>query len=120
MGRSLTLADIARFGVGTPDENGRFPRYEYPQWWRDAQGLNQAQPQKTPKGVVMIPARDLWRTVFSRWDELVAPDLVELYHMDDLDPAFWALPWRPVMARIRGLLARPNSRLAQALNPPRP
>lgn len=34
-----------------------------------------------------------------------------------MDDDFWDRPWRSVMSRIRGLLDRPESRLARALTP---
>lgn len=53
--------------------------------------------------------------MFTRWDELIGPDLQETYGLDDTDPTFWERPWRPVLHRIRGLLNHPDSRLARAL-----
>lgn len=117
MGRVLSVADIAQFGVGEPNEYGRFPRYVYPKWWRQQQ-----QPVTQPgkdKGSVDISVTTLWRTVFARWDELVGPDLHEVYGLDDCAPDFWDRPWRSTLFRIRGLLARPDTRLARALVGPR-
>lgn len=71
----------------------------------------------TRKGTVALSPRQLWGVAFTRWGDVTAPDLHEVYGLDDMDPTFWERPWRPMVGRILGLLSHPHSRLRAALIP---
>lgn len=116
MGRPLTTRDIARFGIGEPDEYGRFPRYEYPRWWRD-QLRGQAPAPDGQEGTRDLDLRRIWRTAFTHWEDVTAPELHAHFGLDDEDPAFWDRPWRHVMFRVHRLLAVPSSPLLALIDP---
>ena len=59
---------------------------------------------------------DVLRTALARWDDATAPDLHQFFGLNDMDPAFWDLPWRPLLSRIIALLTIPDSRLLRALD----
>ena len=65
-----------------------------------------------------IGYRQLWSTALGKWDQITAPDLHQVYGLDDADPAFWARSWRSLQGRIRGLLDVPSTRLHAALVKP--
>lgn len=48
--------------------------------------------------------RDLWRVVFTRWDDVVSLDLHERFHLDTESASFGDRPWWWARARILGLL----------------
>lgn len=88
---------------------GRYPRYEYPKWFRDAIQSHGREDNKPPaRGV---PLFTLWRHVLTQWDGTVGADMHQFYGIDLLDEAVLRRPWWWLRARILGLLDIPESRL---------
>lgn len=54
--------------------------------------------------------------MFEQWDRYTLPDLAQFFHIDGLDDATLARPWRWLHAHLLALLDIPDSRLARALD----
>lgn len=111
----VDLDYIAQWGVGTPNEGGRFPRYAYPPEFQAAKAeyLQELQGD-TPTESSMQP-REFWAHVLSMWSHIEC-DLHQFYGLDLGDPHVWdSRTWRWLRSRIVGLLGVTGSRLFVSL-----
>lgn len=89
---------MARWGVGEPNPDGTYRRYEWPDWYAEYRRIRD---DREARGV---SAYTLWHHAFTHWDDAVLPDLGRFFGVDTSDEdAFDALPWWWLRSHVQSL-----------------